>query len=123
MGRGYKSWVVGVGVGVGEELIMIIHTKLIATFALSRIALRRHPVKSPKNYTIFVRILPFVPKLGFFLSNVPPEISWAISKLLWLTSWTILSRFRHGIFTSFWYRLNVNITKRDRSGNHRTEKN
>ena len=25
VGRGYKSWVVGVGVGVGEELIMIIH--------------------------------------------------------------------------------------------------
>ena len=49
MGRGYKSWVVGVGVGVGEELIMIIHMKLIATFALCRIALRRHPVKSPKN--------------------------------------------------------------------------
>ena len=48
-GRG--SWVVGVGVGVGvgEELIMIIHMKLIATFALCRIALRRHPVKSPKN--------------------------------------------------------------------------
>ena len=42
MGRGYKSWVVGVGVGVGvgEELIMIIHMKLIATFALCRIALR-----------------------------------------------------------------------------------
>ena len=39
-GRG--SWVVGVGVGVGvgEELIMIIHMKLIATFALCRIALR-----------------------------------------------------------------------------------
>ena len=69
------------------------------------------------------RILPFVPKLGFFLSNVPPEISWAISKLVWLTSWTILSRFRHGIFISCWYRFNVNITKRDRSGNHRTEKN
>ena len=51
MGRGYKSWVVGVGVGVGvgEELIMIIHMKLIATFALCRIALRQHPVKSPKN--------------------------------------------------------------------------
>ena len=49
VGRGYKSWVVGVGVGVGEELIMIIHMKLIATFALCRIALRRHPVKSPKN--------------------------------------------------------------------------
>ena len=49
MGRGYKSWVVGVGVGVGEELIMIIHMKLIATFALRRIALRRHPVKSPKK--------------------------------------------------------------------------
>ena len=32
--------VVGVGVGVGEELIMIIHMKLIATFALCRIALR-----------------------------------------------------------------------------------
>ena len=66
--NGRRSWVVGVGVGVGvgEELIMIIHTKLIATFALCRIALRRHPVKSPKNYTIFVRILPFVPKLGFF---------------------------------------------------------
>ena len=47
VGRGYKSWVVGVG--VGEELIMIIHMKLIATFALCRIALRRHPVKSPKN--------------------------------------------------------------------------
>ena len=48
-GRG--SWVVGVGVGVGvgEELIMIIHMKLIATFALCRIALRRHPVKSPKS--------------------------------------------------------------------------
>ena len=44
MGRGYKSWVVGVG--VGEELIMIIHMKLIATFALCRIALRRHPVKT-----------------------------------------------------------------------------
>ena len=40
--------------------------KLIATFALRRIALRRHPVKSPKNYTIFLRILPFVPKIGFF---------------------------------------------------------
>ena len=42
MGRGYKSWVVGVGVGVGvgEELIMIIHMKLIATFALCRIAFR-----------------------------------------------------------------------------------
>ena len=40
VGRGYKSWVVGVGVGVGEELIMIIHMKLIATFALCRIALR-----------------------------------------------------------------------------------
>ena len=42
MGRGYKSWVVGVGVGVGvgEELIMIIHMKLIATFALFGIALR-----------------------------------------------------------------------------------
>ena len=45
MGRGYKSWVVGrgswvVGVGVGEELIMIIHKKLIATFALCRIAFR-----------------------------------------------------------------------------------
>ena len=53
------------------------------------------------------RILPFVPKLGFFLSNVPPEISWAISKLVWLTSWTILSRFRHGIFISFWYRFNA----------------
>ena len=40
VGRG--SWVVGVGVGVGvgEELIMIIHMKLIATFALCRIALR-----------------------------------------------------------------------------------
>ena len=43
VGRGYKSWVVGVGVGVGEELIMIIHMKLIATFALCRIALRRCP--------------------------------------------------------------------------------
>ena len=42
-GRG--SWVVG----VGEELIMIIHMKLIMTFALCRIALRRLPVKSPKN--------------------------------------------------------------------------
>ena len=53
VGRG--SWVVGVGVGVGvgEELIMIIHMKLIATFALCRIALRRHPVKSPKNYRQF----------------------------------------------------------------------
>ena len=69
------------------------------------------------------RILPFVPKLGFFLSNVPPEISWEIAKLVWLTSWTILSQFRHGIFISFWYRFNVNITKRDRSGNHRTEEN
>ena len=53
VGRG--SWVqvvgvgMGVGVGVGEELIMIIHMKLIATFALCRIALHRHPVKSPKN--------------------------------------------------------------------------
>ena len=25
VGRGYKSWVVGVGVGVGEELIMILN--------------------------------------------------------------------------------------------------
>ena len=42
MGTGRGSWVVGVGVGVGvgEELIMIIHMKLIATFALCRIALR-----------------------------------------------------------------------------------
>ena len=52
VGRG--SWVVGTSrgswvVGVGEELIMIIHMKLIATFGLCRIALRRHPVKSPKN--------------------------------------------------------------------------
>ena len=47
VGRG--SWVQVVGVGVGEELIMIIHMKVIATFALCRIALRRHPVKSPKN--------------------------------------------------------------------------
>ena len=62
--------------------------KLIATFALCRIALRRHPVKSSKNYAIFVRILPLVSKLGFFFPNVPPEIGWAISKLLWLTSWT-----------------------------------
>ena len=46
-GRG--SWVVGVGMGVGEELIMIIHMKLIATFALCCIALGRHPVKSPKS--------------------------------------------------------------------------
>ena len=45
VGRG--SWIQVVG--VGEELIMIIHMKLIATFALCRIALRRHPVKSPKN--------------------------------------------------------------------------
>ena len=29
MGRGYKSWVVGVGVGVGEELIMIINMNII----------------------------------------------------------------------------------------------
>ena len=28
VGRGYKSWVVGVGVGVGEELIMIINTNI-----------------------------------------------------------------------------------------------
>ena len=112
-----------VGVGVGEELIMIIHMNSLRhlPYVVSRYA--DIPVKSPKNYAIFVRILPFVPKLGFFLSNVPPEISWAISKLLWLTSWTILLRFEHGIFTSFWYRFNVSITKRDRSGNHRTEKN
>ena len=71
------------------------------------------------------RILPFVPKLGSFLSNVPPEISWAISKLVWLTSWTILSRFRHGIFISFWYRFNVNIiqsvTDRETTGPRKTE--
>ena len=29
----------------------------------------------------------------------------------------------HGIFTSFWHRFDVNITKRDRSGNHRVEEN
>ena len=60
MGRGYKSWVVGVGVGVGvcEELIMIIHMKLIATFALCRIALRRHPVKTSAQ------------KLGNFRQNI-----------------------------------------------------
>ena len=29
VGRGYKSWVVGVGVGVGEELIMIINMNII----------------------------------------------------------------------------------------------
>ena len=51
VGASRGSWVVGVG--VGEELIMIIHMKLIATFALCRIALRRHPVKSPKNYRQF----------------------------------------------------------------------
>ena len=28
-GRGYKSWVVGMGVGVGEELIMIINMNII----------------------------------------------------------------------------------------------
>ena len=42
------------------------HMKLTATFALRRIALRLHPVKSPKNYATSVRILPFVPKLGLF---------------------------------------------------------
>ena len=44
--------------------------------------------ESHKNYTIFVRILPFVLKLGFFFPNVRPEISWAISNLLWLKTWT-----------------------------------
>ena len=29
MGRGYKSWVVGVRVGVGEELVMIINMNII----------------------------------------------------------------------------------------------
>ena len=29
VGRGYKSWVVGVGVGVGEELITMINVNII----------------------------------------------------------------------------------------------
>ena len=67
MGRGYKSWVVGVG--VGEELIMIINMNIINISYILAYGTRARSARGSQNCAI-LSIIPILTAKGAFWLSV-----------------------------------------------------